>query len=315
MEVRKQVILGYAMGGGAGHLHRMVALFRAFRKEYEPIIFTNCKHAFLYAKEGIKIHSYPRNSYVNQARLFNWLLSFSHYWIKACMVFVDSFAFGILGELERYSELNCTGNWIFLSRIGNFPASENCPPYVLQINLERDSRPIVCQKQYFLQNPILIRNFDEILSRKKALARLRLKANKKNILFAHSGPDSEVAQLHEKLQAAVFDNSAKIQIFQSQLTAKNKNGLFPLLTYFSAFAGFYGAVGYNFYSETRQLQRRAFLSPQKRQFDLQEQRCKNHFPDLNAFIEAIRKKPAPAIKYYENGAMEIFQLIEKDFKP
>lgn len=88
-------------------------------------------------------------------------------------------------------------------------------------------------------HPLILKNRDEILSRKEALERLELSGKDRNILFAVNARPGDFERLKKKY-APLANRRRKITY-----STNYKGGLFPVIDYFNAFDMVICLAGYN----------------------------------------------------------------------
>ena len=117
-------------------------------------------------------------------------------------------------------------------------------------------------------NPLLMRNRDEILSRDKALQQLGLDGSKKIALFAFSGKQDE----YEKIINKYSDLENEYTVIKASLF---DDGLFPIVDYYNAFDFMVCSGGYNLVWDAVYFRKNAVFEPVQVNFCDQRVRIKN----------------------------------------
>jgi hypothetical protein len=136
-------------------------------------------------------------------------------------------------------------------------------------------------------NPIVIRNWDEILPRKEALKKLGLSEAGNHCLFAFNGEPGEFEECR-KMYSYLGEEG-----YQMVYSTNYQGGLFPAVDYFNAFELLVCAAGYNAFWEAVYFQKEAIFVPQQRRFENQSWRvseCQDY-------------------QFTRNGADELVDLI------
>ena len=136
-------------------------------------------------------------------------------------------------------------------------------------------------------NPIVVRNCDEILSRKDALQKLDLNEKGNHCLFAFNGKPDEFEEIR-KMYSYLEDEG-----YQMVYSTNYQGGLFPAVDYFNAFEMLICGAGYNAFWEAVYFQKEAIFVPQQRRFENQ----------------AWRVAESQDYKFTKNGADELVELI------
>jgi len=136
-------------------------------------------------------------------------------------------------------------------------------------------------------NPIVIRNRDEILSRKDALAKLGLTEDGNHCLFAFNGKPGEFEET-KKMYSYLEDEGHRMVY-----STNYQGGLFPAVDYFDAFEMVICGAGYSAFWEAVYFRKEAIFVPQPRRFENQ----------------AWRVAECQDYKFRRNGADELVELI------
>lgn len=108
-------------------------------------------------------------------------------------------------------------------------------------------------------NPLILRNRDEILSRKKALKELSLKKGK-NCLIAYNGHPGDFERVEREY------SYLKEEGYSIVSTTNYKGGIFPVIDYFNAFDLVVCGASYNSFWEARYFEKKAIFVPTKTRF-------------------------------------------------
>ena len=138
-------------------------------------------------------------------------------------------------------------------------------------------------------NPMIIRNRDEILSRKDARKRLNLHGSKKVCLFAFNGKPGEFEDI--KKRYSYLKDSGYTMVY----TTNYHGGLFPTVDYFNAFDLIICGAGYNSFWEAKYFGKEAVFVPVQRRFEDQQRRI-NECSDYT---------------FNENGADQLVEIMFK----
>jgi hypothetical protein len=137
-------------------------------------------------------------------------------------------------------------------------------------------------------NPIVIRNRDEIKSRKDARADFALAEDERACLFAFNGEIGEGAEAWKSFSYLQDEGWAVIR------SNNREGGLFPAVDWFEAFDLLVCGAGYSAFWETRWFRKDAFFVSFPRRFEDQERR-----PALFSDYE-----------FETNGADELVHLLQ-----
>jgi hypothetical protein len=133
-------------------------------------------------------------------------------------------------------------------------------------------------------NPIIIRNREEILSRREALERLELPEGSPCCLFAFTGAAEDVAGV--KQMFAYLGEEGYRMVYGSDYPA----GLFPIMDYYHAFDYLVCGAGYNAFWEAVYLEKPAYFIPRPRHFEDQYRRvaeCQEHYFEKNGADQLV----------------------------
>jgi hypothetical protein len=136
-------------------------------------------------------------------------------------------------------------------------------------------------------NPLILRNRNEIHSRKDAINKLDIEEGKKNCLLAYNGHPGDFEKL-KKMYSYLED-----ECYQMVYTTNYKGGLFPVIDYFNAFDLIICGAGYNSFWETRFFEKEAVYYPPATRF-YDPQRLVRDYHDYT---------------FEENGADQLVALI------
>ena len=117
-----------------------------------------------------------------------------------------------------------------------------------------------------LINPIVIKNRDEILSRKEALNRLSLDSKNKTCLLAYNGHPGDFKRI-KKTYSYLEDEG-----YQVVYSTNYEGGIFPVVDYFNAFDLIIFGAGYNSFWEAINFNKEAVFVPTKTMFESGERR-------------------------------------------
>jgi hypothetical protein len=112
-------------------------------------------------------------------------------------------------------------------------------------------------------NPIVLRNRDEILPRRNALAELGLTEGGNHCLFAFNGKPGEFERV-KKMYSYLEDEG-----YEMAYSTNYQGGLFPAVDYFNAFEMLICGAGYNAFWEAVYFQKEAVFVPAPRRFENQ----------------------------------------------
>ncbi len=138
-------------------------------------------------------------------------------------------------------------------------------------------------------NPIVIRNRDELLSRKQACARLEIDGAGKNCLYAFNGNPGDFEKNKETYSHLEGEGYSMVY------TTNYQGGLFPVVDYFNAFDLVICAAGYNQFWETKFFDKKAVYETIQGNFSSQEKRI----------------KMGRRFKFDANGADQLVDIIAK----
>lgn len=127
-------------------------------------------------------------------------------------------------------------------------------------------------------NPIIIRNRDEILTRKEALDKLNLDDSRKNCLFAFNGEPGEFDRV--KKDYSYLEDEGYAMVYSTNY----RGGLFPAVDYFNAFDLIICGAGYNAFWEAVFFNKEAIFVPVPRRFENQARRiadCQEYYFQKN----------------------------------
>jgi len=133
-------------------------------------------------------------------------------------------------------------------------------------------------------NPIVIRNRDEILSRKEALIKLGIDDDQKNCFITYNGEPGEFEEVKKKY--SYLDEVG----YQVVTTSNYEGGLFPSVDYFNAFDLIICGAGYNSYWEVVYFDKDVIFSPAVRLFETGERRineCQGYTFDENGADQLV----------------------------
>ena len=136
-------------------------------------------------------------------------------------------------------------------------------------------------------NPLVLRNRDEILTRKDALRGLGLTEGGNHCLFAFNGKPGEFESV-KKMYADLEDEG-----YQMTYSTNYQGGIFPAVDYFNAFEMLICGAGYNAFWEAVYFQKEAIFVPEPRRFENQ----------------AWRVEECQEYAFERNGADEVAELM------
>ncbi len=137
-------------------------------------------------------------------------------------------------------------------------------------------------------NPLILRNKNEILSRKEALSKLGLKKeNHKNCLLAYNGHSGDFERV-KKMYCYLEDEG-----YDMIYTTNYKGGIFPIVDYFNAFDLIICGASYNSFWEARFFNKEAIFIPTQTRF-VDTSRLLNEYIDYS---------------FSENGADQLADII------
>ncbi|HQQ50435.1 MAG TPA: glycosyltransferase [Spirochaetota bacterium] len=120
-------------------------------------------------------------------------------------------------------------------------------------------------------NPLIMKNHDEILSKKQAQLILNIPDSKKCCLISISGYEQESMQYKQYYPQHLEDDYYCISSSNYDL-----DNHFPIVNYFNAFDMIICGAGYNSFWETRFFNKQAIIIPFKRVFEDQFYRVNNY---------------------------------------
>ncbi len=133
-------------------------------------------------------------------------------------------------------------------------------------------------------NPVVIRNRNEILSKKDALAKLGIKKRGKICLFAFNGRPGEFERI--KKDYSYLEDVGYQMVYSTNF----KGGLFPVVDYFNGFDLIICGAGYNAFWEVMYFRKEAIFVPVWRRFESQRQRiqeCGDYFFEENGSDQLV----------------------------
>lgn len=136
-------------------------------------------------------------------------------------------------------------------------------------------------------NPFIIRNKNEILTKKDALLKLNLSSDKKNCLFAFNGHPGDFERI-KKMYSYLEDVG-----YHMVYTTNYKSGIFPVVDYFNAFDLIICGAGYNAFWEASYFKKEAIVVPVPTKFENQQRR-------IDECID---------YKFEENGSDQLVDII------
>lgn len=150
--------------------------------------------------------------------------------------------------------------------------------YVLAIE------PFTCMIPLKEINPIILRNRNEILSRKTAFHTLGIDDGNKKCLVAYSGPSDNFKKIKKKY--SYMENEGYEMVY----TANYKNNIFPVVDYFNAFDLIICGAGYNAFWEVIFFKKKAIIVPELKSFEDQKRRiseCQDYRFDMNGADQLV----------------------------
>ncbi len=267
----------YALGGGLGHLTRAEAIHRAFRRRSnEPfVVLDNCRVAARVTSPRLVLEDRPDSSAL--AALISALLSS----LKPKALVVDAFPAGILGELAsllgqtepvklavvRRLRAEWVERWNLTELV---PRAYHRVLYVEPGSELPGLEPLPSARRV---PPVLVREPDEVLSRKEARRildipdeTLAVAAVVSELTPAAQGLLSAAARAAERATAG----AAWFRVVSPQPVARfaeQRLEHFPLMEWMRAFDVVVGGSGYHLCHETDALGVPAVLVPQVRRYD------------------------------------------------
>lgn len=298
LPTRKVRGIYYAFGGGLGHLTRSIAILRKLKKikNIEFIALTNSQFFSYYKKEDIKYH-YFSNKKNLEKEVPEFIEDF-----RPDLLIVDNFPKGIIGELKNIVVKNKFKKILIkrFTKENDFEFENN--NYDLIIICERYQYSENSKKVIFTE-PILIRDYDEILNCEEARKILKSSKDEKLILGVGSGNGERVENFFNLLvkikKRIKFENidlklTSPYEIKRSE-SEKFIFNYYPLFEIIRGVDVIIGAGGYNLFYECFVSKTPAIFIPQKRKFDDQFRRtynypCANSPEELeNILIEKLKE--------------------------
>jgi len=136
-------------------------------------------------------------------------------------------------------------------------------------------------------NPIIIKNKNEIFSRKKAATELNLAEKDRACLLAYNGHPGDFKRV-KKTYSYLED-----QGYQMVYSTNYEKGIFPVVDYFNAFDLIVCGAGYNSFWETIYFKKEAIIIPTPTMFENQE----------------CRIQECQEYSFNENGADQLVDII------
>jgi len=133
-------------------------------------------------------------------------------------------------------------------------------------------------------NPMIIRNRDEILSRKDAREKLNLKGSKNTCLFLFNGKPGEFKDI--KKRYSYLEDSGYTMLYSTNY----EGGLFPAVDYFNAVDLVICSAGYNSFWEAEYFGKEALFVSAERRFENQQKRindCSDYSFDENGADQLV----------------------------
>lgn len=136
-------------------------------------------------------------------------------------------------------------------------------------------------------NPIILRNRDEILPRKRALETLGIgqESGVPNCLFAYNGKPGEYETIRRKYSH--MEEAGYRMLFSTNYAGR---GHFPIVDYFNAFDFIISGAGYNAFWEIVYFDKEAAFEPVARTFENQWWRvreCQEYYLDVNGADQLV----------------------------
>jgi hypothetical protein len=134
-------------------------------------------------------------------------------------------------------------------------------------------------------NPIIIRNKDEILTRKEALTKLVIRDKCPICLLAFSGKSGEYETVKKKY--SYLERTEYQMLYSTNYSTKN---YFPIVDYFNAFDFIVSGAGYNQFWEAIYFNKEAIFEPVQRQFENQfwrVQTCQEYYFEENGADQLV----------------------------
>lgn len=137
-------------------------------------------------------------------------------------------------------------------------------------------------------NPIVIRNRDEIYTKKEALKRLGLDSSRKICCIAYSGHPGDFERVKK-------DYSYLEEEYNVIYTSTYHKGIFPIADYFNAIDFLVCGAGYNAFWEAKYFNKHAVFVPTQARFESGEKRIEECLD----------------YEFSENGADQLVRLIQE----
>ena len=135
-------------------------------------------------------------------------------------------------------------------------------------------------------NPLVLRNYDEILSRDDAISELKLNPNKEVCILSYSGHPGDFKRV-KKTYSYLED------LYQMVYTTTYEEGIFPVMDYYSASDLIVCGAGYNSFWEVIYLNKEAIFVPTGAIFESGERRIRE----------------CQEYSFNENGADQLIDII------
>ncbi len=276
---------------GSGRLVTGISVGNALNRKIKDINYTILSHSkfakladeFNHIEIQVENETQLSKNNYRSSLLYKTLIE-----LKPDVLIVDHTWFNLYNFLK---ELQCTKIYLstqvfdefFSIPLENETLVFNSDDYDFVFSIE----PFKCSIKMIHLNPFILRNKNEILSRKDAFLKLRLTPDKKNCLFAfngHPGDFERIRKMYSYLEDVGFD------MFY---TTNYKGGIFPIVDYFNAFDMVICGAGYNAFWEAVYFKKEAILVPVPTMFESQQRR-------IDECID---------YQFEENGADQLVDII------
>jgi hypothetical protein len=267
-------VVYFSFGEGSGHVVLAASIYNSFRRkniDVEYVTLTNSRFGHLVSNDflHIAVKAQPELLFKNDRDTELYILLKD---LQPDVLIVDSVWLAVLPILK---EFRCTrialffwkpDSWFRLERPGHETVDFNITDYDYAVSCE----PGFSRNGFVNIEPIVVKNRNEIFSRKEALKKLGFDDNRKTCIVAHNGYKGEINSIASS--AGDFKNDYQVKV----LTNEDGAGLFPLAMYANGIDLLIGGAGYNLFYETRYFGLDAKFIPKERRADDQFWRVKTN---------------------------------------
>lgn len=341
-------VLWYALGGGAGHLTRSLAVARHFRRlSPEPaVILANSPFVRQFLPAGAPwdmglaacaqpaaihpsgthvLHLMDSPGHAGLAQLVHTLVTF----LKPRVLVVDAFPAGILGELAGVLPLlrcrrvavlrRLQPRWVERWRLAEllaaaYDAVAFVEPGAGVPGIPSSVSPIETP-------PVLVRDAEELLAPSEARRRLGATDGTPVVLAAATGTrpaERLLPGVVRRLVGSMTGGGAHFRAAEPLAASPGPDAVshYPLLEWMPGIDVVIGACGYNLCHETDAAGVPAIFVPQRRLYDDQEGRARGRRvarspAELEQHLRAVLgERAAPrSVPRYRNGAADVARLL------